>query len=77
MCQTNCDITSSNVLGRVVQCEKVGQGRWVGVHTKVKTAGLCVGLAVKALSPHCANVLENSYLTSRGLHAVFKYDLLA
>jgi len=45
---------------------------------RVKTAWLCVGLAVKSLSRVVAQmVLENSHLTSQGLHAVFKCDLLA
>jgi len=37
-------------LGRLVQCEQKGwdRGRWVGIYTqRVKTAWLCVGLAVK------------------------------
>ena len=53
------------------------KGRWVGIHTqRVKTAGLCVGLAVKFLSRVIVQmVLENSHLTSQRLHAVFKYDL--
>ena len=49
MCQMICDANSSDVLGRLVQCEQKGwdRGRWVGIHTqRVKTAGLCVGLAV-------------------------------
>jgi len=54
------------------------KGRWVGIYTQmVKTAGLCVGLAVKSLSRVIAQmVLENSHLTSQRLHAVFKYDLV-
>ena len=33
MCQTICDVTSSNVLGRLVQCEQKGwdRGRWAGI----------------------------------------------
>jgi len=81
MCQIICNVTSSIVLGRLVQCEqkKWGRDRLVGIYTqKVKTAGLCVGLAIKLLSRVIAQiVLENSHLTSQGLHAVFKYDLLA
>ena len=47
MCQTICDVTSSNFLGRLVQCEQ-DRGRWVGIYTqRVKTTWLCVGLAVK------------------------------
>jgi len=43
---------------------------------KSETAWLCVGLAVKSLSRVIAQiVLENSHLTSQGLHAVFKCDL--
>jgi len=45
---------------------------------RVKTAWLCGDLAVKFLSRVIAQmVLENSYLTSQRLHAVFRYDLLA
>ena len=50
MCQTTFDVTSSNFLGRLVQCEQKrwDKGRWVGIYTqRVKTAWLCVGLAVK------------------------------
>ena len=50
VCQTICVVTSSNFLGRLVQCEHKGwdRGRWVGIYTqRVKTAWLCVGLAVK------------------------------
>ena len=50
MCQTICDVISSYFLGRLVQCERKGwdKGRWVGIYTqRVKTAWLCVGLAVK------------------------------
>jgi len=53
MCQTICDATFSNVLGRLVQCEQKGwdRGRWIGIRTqRVKTAELCVSLAVKSLS---------------------------
>ena len=34
MCQTICYVTSSNVLGRLVQCEQKGwdRGRWVGIY---------------------------------------------
>jgi len=74
MCQTICDATSSNVPERLAQCEQKGwdRGRWTGINTQmVKTAGLCVGLAVKSLSR--VMVLKNS----RGLHAVFKYSILA
>jgi len=60
MRQTICDMTSSNVLRRLVQCEhrlftilfmvwaeRVEQGR-VGIHTqRVKTAWLCLGLGIK------------------------------
>ena len=67
MCQTICDVTSSNFLGRLVQCEQKGwdRGRWVGIYTqRVKTAWLCVGLAVKipqqgdctVISPHRASM---------------------
>ena len=55
MCQTICDVTSSNVLGRLVQYElkEWDRGRWVGTYTQwVKTAWLCVGLAVKVGSLH-------------------------
>jgi len=40
MCQTIWDVTSSNVLGGLVQCERKGldKGRWVGIYTqRVKT----------------------------------------
>ena len=71
MCQTICDVTCSNVIGRLVQCEQKGlkRGSWVGICTqKVKTAWLCVGLAVKFLSRVIAQmVLEDSHLTSQGL----------
>jgi len=78
MCRTICDVTSSNVLGRLVQCEQKGldRGRWVGIYTQsVKTAWLCVGLAVKTPQyrvDHCTNCpgKQSSHLT------VFKYDLL-
>ena len=64
MCQTICDATSSNILGRLVQCEQKwwNRGRWIGIHTQsVKTAGLCVDLAVKSLSR--VMVLKNHHLT--------------
>ena len=67
------DVTSSNFLGRLVQCEQKGwgRGRWVGIYTqRVKTA---CGFGCK--SPHALMVLKNSHLTSQGLHAVFKCDL--
>jgi len=60
MCQTICDVTSSNIIGRLVQCEQKlwDRGRWVGMYTqRVKTAGLCVVLAVKSLS----RVIAQSY----------------
>jgi len=50
MCQTICDVTSSKVLGSLAQCEQKGwdRGRWVGIYTqRVKTAWLCLDLAVK------------------------------
>jgi len=36
MCQTICDVTSSNFLGRLVQCEQKrwDRGRWVGIYTQ-------------------------------------------
>ena len=81
MCQTIFDVTFSNFLGRLVQCEQKrwDRGRWVGIYTqRVKTAWLCVDLVVKSLSRVITQmVLENSDLTSQGLHAVFKCDLLA
>jgi len=61
---TICNVASSNVLGRLVQCEQKGwdRGRWIGIHTKrVNTAGLCVGLAVKSLCR--VTVLKNRHLT--------------
>jgi len=64
MCQIICDATSSSVLGRLVQWEQKGwdRGRWIGIHTqREKTAGLCVGLAVKSLSR--VMVLKNHHLT--------------
>ena len=69
MCQTICDDTSSNFLGRLVQCEQKGwdRGRWVGIYTqRVKTAWLCVGLAVKIPQKgHCINGpgKQSSHLT--------------
>ena len=52
---------------------KVGQGEvgWY-IHPKSETAGLCVGgLVVKSLSRVIVQmVLENSHLTSQGLHVV-------
>jgi len=38
MCQTICDVTSSNVLGRLVQYEQKewDRGRWVGMYTHPK-----------------------------------------
>jgi len=82
MYQTICDVTSSNFLGSLVQCEQKGydRGRWVGIYTqRVETAWLCgFGCKNPALSRVIAEmVLENSHLTSQGLHAVFKCDLLA
>jgi len=50
MCQTIYDVTSINVLRRLVQCEQKGKdrGSWVGIYTQmVKTAWLCPGLALK------------------------------
>ena len=65
----------------MVQCEQKrwDRGRWVGIYTqRVKKAGLCVVLAVKSLGRVIAQmVLKISHITSQGLHAVFKYDLLA
>ena len=64
MCQTICDTTSSNVLGRLVQCEQKrwDMGRWIGIHTqRVKTAGLCVGLDIKSLSR--VMILKNRHFT--------------
>jgi len=78
MCQTICDVTSSNFLGRLVQCEQKGwdRGRWAGIYTQRLKQH--VGLAVKFLSRIIAVMfLKNSHLTSQGLHAVFKCDLLA
>ena len=81
MGQIICNVTSSIVLGRLVQCKQKmwDRDRWVGIHTqRMKTAGLCVGLAVNLLSRVIAQmVLENSHLTSQGLYAMFKCDLLA
>ena len=36
ICQTICDVNSSNVLGRLVQCEQKGwdRGRRVGINVK-------------------------------------------
>ena len=61
MCQTICDATSSNVVGRLVQGEQKGldRWRWVGIHTQI--AGLCMDLAVKSLSR--VIVLKNHHLT--------------
>ena len=43
MCQTVCDVTSSNVPGRLVQ----GQGEGWYIHPKGENSmGVCVGLAV-------------------------------
>jgi len=62
MCQTICDVISSNVLGRLVQCEQKGGDRLVLYTQRVKTAWLCVGLAGKSLSRVIAQVLlENSH----------------
>ena len=66
MCQTICDVTSNDFLGVLIQWEQKGwdRGRWVGVYTqRVKTARLCVGLAVKkSLSRVITQmVLENSH----------------
>ena len=50
VCVKICDITSSKFLGILVQWEQKGwdRGRWVGIYTqRVKTAWLCVGLAIK------------------------------
>ena len=70
MCQTICDVTSSNFLGILVQWEQKGwnRGRRVGIYTqRVKTVWLCVGLAVKSPSRVIAQmVLESSHLTSQG-----------
>ena len=81
MCQTLCDVTSNNFLGRFVQCEQKGwnRGRWVGMYTqRVKRHG-CVWVWLKKFLSRviAQKVLENSHLTSQGLHAVFKCDLLA
>jgi len=59
MCQTICDVTSSNVL-------RVGQGE-VGWYIYPKGEN---SITVQMVS-------EESHLTSQGLHAVFKCDLLA
>ena len=47
MRQTICDVTSSKVLGRLVQCDGTGGGGLVYTLKRVKTAWLCLGLAVK------------------------------
>jgi len=47
VCQTICEATSSNVLGRLVQCEQKewNRGRLVGIYTqRVKAAWLWVWL---------------------------------
>ena len=63
MCQTTCDVTSSNVLGRLVQCEQKGGDGLVLYTQRVKTAWLCVGLAVKSLNRVIAQMfLKNSHL---------------
>jgi len=44
------DVTSSNVLERLVQCEQKGwdRGRWVGICTqRVKTAGAVCGFSYR------------------------------
>jgi len=68
MCQTICDVTSSNVLGRLITCEQKGwdRGRWVGIHPQVKTAGVCVGLAVKFLSKVIAQIVLETVISSHG-----------
>jgi len=55
MCLTICDVTFSNALGRLVECEQKGwdSGRWVGVYTqrvKIHVVRLCLGLVAKI--PH-------------------------
>jgi len=56
MCQTMCDVTSNNVLGRLVQCEdyrwceQKGGDRLVHTTQRENTAWLCLGLAAKSLS---------------------------
>ena len=61
MCQTICDVTSSNFLGRLVQCEQ-DRGRWVGIYTqRVKTTWLCVGLAEK--NPSAGSLYKWSWKT--------------
>jgi len=50
MCQTICDATSSNVLGRLVQYKQKGwdRGRWVGIHTqRVKNSQAVCGFSCK------------------------------
>jgi len=81
MCQTICDVTSSNFPGVLVQWEQKGwdRGRWVGIYTqRVKTARLGVGLAVK--NPSVGSLHKWSWKTVihlTGLSSVFKCDLLA
>jgi len=50
ICQTICVVTSSNVLGGLVQYEQKGldRGRWVGIYTqRMKIVWLCLGSAIK------------------------------
>ena len=86
MCQTTCDVPSSDFLGRLVQCEQKGwdRGRCMGwyIHPKGENSMTVCGFGCKNPSVaigswHKIMVLENSHLTSQGLHAVFKCDLLA
>jgi len=54
MCQIICNVTSSIVLRRLVQCEQKrwDRDRWVDMYTqRVETAGLCVGLPIKLPYP--------------------------
>jgi len=49
MCQTICVVTSSNVLGRLVQCEQKGwdRGRCVGIHPKGENSMAVSGFGCK------------------------------
>jgi len=73
MYQTICDVTSSHFLGRLVQFKekKWDRGRW---HPKGENSMAVCGFGYKNPSVgslHKWSCMENSLLTSQGLHAVY------
>jgi len=72
-----CDVTSSNFFGVLGQWEQKGEAGWY-IHSRVKTAQLCVGLAVKkTLTRVITQMVLETVIHLTGPPSVFKCDLLA